>query len=253
MVVAATGFFDGVHLGHAKVIEELCSAARAEGKESAIVTFWPHPRIILGQDAEKLRLLTSLEEKKELFRAMGVDHVYVLDFTKEMSRLSAEQFISEYLIKKLGVSTLVIGYDHRIGHGAAGKGAALKKVAESLGLNAVRVKAVEDEYDTISSTHIRSFIESGVMERANEMLGYNYFLTGSVSEVDKASGLVKMELDEPLKLLPERGDYDTEVTVSGIKHQAVGHVFRGKVSFTADSFSEIEKGDVIRAEFISKL
>ena len=122
MVVAATGFFDGVHLGHVRVIEELCSVAHSEGKKSAVITFWPHPRIVLNQDADKLRLLTSLDEKKELFHSMGVDEVHVIDFTKELSLLSAEEFIKRYLIETFDVSTLVFGYDHRIGHGARGTG-----------------------------------------------------------------------------------------------------------------------------------
>ena len=117
MVVAATGFFDGLHLGHRKVIEKLTSIAAEQGGESMIISFWPHPRNVLQQDAYKLRLLTTLEEKRELSFSLGIDRFEVICFDKEFSQLSTEEFFRGYLIEKYNVSTLVVGYDHRLGHG----------------------------------------------------------------------------------------------------------------------------------------
>ena len=109
MVVATTGFFDGLHKGHQKVLDCLCSTARKNGQKSAVVTFWPHPRAVLQKNAESFRLLTSLEEKQDLIRAFGVDDLYVVSFTKEFSKLSAREFIKEYLIDKYNVDIIAIG------------------------------------------------------------------------------------------------------------------------------------------------
>ena len=116
MVVAATGFFDGVHKGHRKVLEKLCEIAKRTGKKSAVITFWPHPRSVLQQGADGLRLLNSLEEKKELIRSIGINKFIVIPFSKEFSLLSTDEFLQKFLKDKYEVSSLIIGYDHRLGH-----------------------------------------------------------------------------------------------------------------------------------------
>ena len=115
VAVGTIGFFDGVHLGHRQVIETLVSRARATGREALVITFWPHPRAVLQQDARELRLLTALEEKKQMLLSLGVDRVEVLPFTRRLASLTARQFVDEVLIGKLGVDALVAGYDNRIG------------------------------------------------------------------------------------------------------------------------------------------
>ena len=114
-MIATTGFFDGVHLGHRLVIERLVSLARERGDESLVVTFWPHPRAVLQDGARELRLLNSLEEKKQLLRGLGVDRIEVLDFTRSFAALTAEQYLREILRDRFGVTTLLMGYDNRLG------------------------------------------------------------------------------------------------------------------------------------------
>jgi riboflavin kinase/FMN adenylyltransferase len=228
MVVAATGFFDGVHLGHAKVIELLCSTAKAEGKRSVVVTFWPHPRSILRQDAGKLRLLNSLEEKEERLKALGVDDVYVVDFTREFSKMTAEQFIRDFLIEKYGVSTLIVGYDHRLGCKKTGSDD-IVRIAAKCGIEAVRVGAISDSYNTISSTYIRNLIETGGIERANALLGYEYTLKGVVVPgcgKGRKIGFrtANMSLYDPLKLIPYNGVYAVRATVEGRTHNGVCNI-----------------------------
>ena len=116
MVVAATGFFDGVHLGHRKVLGALSEIARSEGKRSAVISFWPHPRSVLQQEAYNLRLLNTSEEKEALVKSIGIDEIIYIPFTKEFSKLSTKEFMQQYLIEKYKVSVLVIGYDHRLGN-----------------------------------------------------------------------------------------------------------------------------------------
>jgi len=228
MVVAATGFFDGVHLGHAKVIELLCATAKAEGKRSAVVTFWPHPRSILRQDAGKLRLLNSLEEKEERFKNLGVDEVHVVDFTREFSKLTAEQFINDYLIEKYHVSTLIVGYDHRLGCKNSGSDDIIK-IAEGCGIKAIRVGAISDSYNTISSTYIRNLIETGGIERANALLGYEYTLKGVVVPgcgKGRQIGFrtANMNLYDPLKLIPYNGVYAVRATVENKTYKGICNI-----------------------------
>ena len=228
MVVAATGFFDGVHLGHAKVIELLCSTAKAEGATSAVITFWPHPRSILRQDAGKLRLLNSLEEKEERLKALGVDEVHVVDFTREFSKMTAEEFIRDFLIKKFGVSTLIVGYDHRLGCTKTGSDD-IVLIAESCGIKAVRVSAISDSYNTISSTYIRNLIETGGIERANALLGYEYTLKGVVvpgcgNGRKLGFRTANMSLYDPLKLIPYNGVYAVRATVEGKTYKGVCNI-----------------------------
>ncbi len=231
MVVAATGFFDGVHLGHRKVLEQLCLIAQAEGKKSAVITFWPHPRTVLQQDAFSLRLLTSLDEKKKLLLSMGIDEVYVINFSKEFSSLSTAEFIKEYLVGKYDVSTLIIGYDHRLGHTSESKSDDIIDIASRLGVKAVRVgeyRPSENE-KPVSSTSIRNALINGEIRQANEMLGYSYGLYGVVvvgSRLGRKFGFptANLQLYEPLKLVPQIGVYAVWVEVNGKTYKGVCNI-----------------------------
>lgn len=218
MVIATTGFFDGVHTGHRKVIDTLCATARERGAKSAVVTFWPHPRNVLRQDARELRLLNSLDEKKELLKACGVDEVHVVDFTRALSRCSCEEFLKEYIIDKLGASAMIVGYDHHLGNPAFSTDIA--KVAGQLGLETIKASSVSDQYNTISSTYIRNLVATGGIERANKLLGYEYSLRGVVVSGNGIGHRLNyptanMQLYEPLKVIPERGVYAVKVFVEG--------------------------------------
>jgi len=227
MVIATTGFFDGVHKGHRKVIDTLCRTAKERGAESAVVTFWPHPRNVLRQDARELRLLSSLEEKKELLYACGVDRVEVVDFTRSLSRMSCEQFIKDYLIERLGASTLIVGYDHHLGNPEFDTD--VTAVARSLGLETIKEVSVSDRYNTISSTYIRNLVSTGGIERANILLGYDYRLGGVVvsgNGIGRTLGFptANMQLYEPLKVIPEQGVYAVKVHVEGGSYYGVCNI-----------------------------
>ena len=180
MVVAATGFFDGVHAGHRAVLQVLKDTARAEGEESAVVTFWPHPRNVLQQDASSFRLLNTLEEKKELIHAFGIDRFYVIPFTRDFSQLSTVEFMKEYLVDHFHVDTLVIGYDHRLGRSSTASREELAALAASVGLRTRIVEEVHCGDRKVSSTQIRNALAAGDVRTAAEMLGYRYTLHGVV-------------------------------------------------------------------------
>lgn len=212
MAVAATGFFDGVHLGHKKVIDRMLSIARERGEESMIVSFWPHPRSVLQQDADRLRLLTTLEEKKRLCAGYGVDRFEIIPFSRELSQLSARDFIKGYLKEKLGVTTLILGYDHRLGHDSFASPQEMMKVVSECGVMPVRIEELSIEAGTISSTAIRRKVSEGQIEAAEEMLGYRYSLSGVVVAGNKLGRTIgfptaNMQLYEPLKLVPGGGVY----------------------------------------------
>lgn len=229
MSVAATGFFDGVHLGHQKVLSAVRDKARELGKESQIVTFWPHPRSVLQQQAYDLRLLTSLQEKEMLFSSLGIDKITVLDFTREFSRLSTEQFLRQYLVEKCGVSHLVIGYDHRIGHDQGETQSQMIETCRRCGIETIRVEELVMDGQTISSTKIRRLLEEGNVVRAAEFLGRKYALKGVVisgNHLGRTIGFptANLGLYNPLKLVPMNGVYAVDVFLRKEKYRGICNI-----------------------------
>ena len=229
MAVAATGFFDGVHLGHKQVIDQMCAIARDRGEASVIVTFWPHPRSVLQQDADRLRLLTSLQEKRERCLSYGVDRFEVLPFTRAFSQLSAEQFILDYLVERLGVKTLILGHDHRLGHDHFDSPEQMMETVARCGVAPVRVEAFTNGADAVSSTQIRRALYAGDVTVAERMLGYRYGLYGVVvagNRIGRTLGFptANMQLYEPLKLVPGNGVYAVWVDVLGRRCKGVCNI-----------------------------
>ena len=225
MAVVATGFFDGVHLGHRQVIQTLVSSARQRGEEAIVVTFAQHPRAVLQQDARILRLLNSPQEKEALLRGLGVDRVETLPFDRAFARLTAADYIRDILRDRLGATLLVLGYDNRLGSDCLGPDA-IRPLAESLGLEVTIVPPTSAETAdfaaevVISSTKIRGCLERGDVEGAEAMLGYAYGLRGIVvsgKQLGRELGFptANLRLYDPMKLVPAKGVYLTEVEVLG--------------------------------------
>lgn len=214
MVIAATGFFDGVHRGHRAVLDRVCALAKEQKCSSAVVTFWPHPRAVLQQDAAKFRLLTTLQEKKALLHALGIDEVHVLPFNKEFAKQSTAQFFTKYLKDQFNVTTLVAGYDHRVGNDMSQTQQQMFEIARECGITPIRVEEFENTQENIiiSSTKIREALFKGNVEVASLLLGYKYTLKGVVVEGNKIGRSMgfptaNIKLYEPLKLLPANGVY----------------------------------------------
>jgi riboflavin kinase/FMN adenylyltransferase len=218
-MVVATGFFDGVHLGHRHVIEQLKAAAAVRGDESMVVTFWPHPRNVLQKEARSLRLLTSLAEKKEILLGMGVDRVEVVPFTKDFSSMTTEEYL-RMLMNDYGAKAILIGYDNRMGSDADGADQ-VAMVAERLSLEVIRTEMVPSDYGyAVSSTKIRERLEEGDVLQAASMLGYEYSLYGVVVAGNRLGRTIgfptaNMQLYEPLKLVPGNGVYFVKVETLG--------------------------------------
>ncbi len=214
-MVVATGFFDGVHTGHRHVIKQLIEAAAARGDESMVVTFWPHPRNVLQKEARSLRLLTTLAEKKQMLLDMGVDRVEVLDFTRDFSRMTTQEYLL-MLKERFGAKTVLIGYDNRMGCDATDADQVVE-IAIRTGLEAIRTEMIPSEHGyAVSSTKIRQKLEEGDVQAASAMLGYDYSLLGVVvagNRIGRTIGFptANMQLYEPLKLVPGNGVYFVRV------------------------------------------
>jgi riboflavin kinase/FMN adenylyltransferase len=249
-MIATTGFFDGVHCGHRLVIERLVSAAHARGDESLVITFWPHPRAVLQDGARELRLLSTLEEKKARLAGLGVDRIEVLDFTRQFASLTAEQYLRDVLQARFGVTTLLVGYDNRLGSDRL-TASALRPVAESLDIELLEIEPLsfraeplaESRNLEISSTKIRKSLEEGDVVQANDMLGYGYALTGVVvagNHLGRTIGFptANLRLYEPLKLIPGRGVYAVDVEVLGQRYRGMTNI--GTKPTVGGTFTTIE-------------
>lgn len=220
MAVVATGFFDGVHLGHREVIKTLVSSARKKGEEALVVTFDAHPRTVLQQDAGRLRLLTTPQERERLLLSLGVDRVETIPFSKQFASMDAESYIRNVLMDKFKATSVILGYDNRLGSDMLGVGE-IGNLCAGLGLKMEEVAPyVMPDGTTVSSTRIRNSLAGGMVDYANDMLGYKYMLTGVVvsgKQIGRTIGFPTANTlpSAPLKLVPERGVYLTEVDVLG--------------------------------------
>ena len=216
-MVVATGFFDGVHVGHRHVIKQLVEAAAVRGDESMVITFWPHPRNVLQKEARSLRLLTTLAQKKQMLHELGVDRVEVLSFTKDFSAMTMEEYL-RHIMKEYGATAILLGYDNRIGCDAADSDQ-VARMAERLGLEVIRTEMVPSEAGfAVSSTKIRERLEAGDIKEASKMLGYDYSMHGVVVSGNRLGRTIgfptaNMQLYEPLKLVPGNGVYFVKVNV----------------------------------------
>ena len=229
MAVVATGFFDGVHLGHRRVISALVSSARERAEEAIVVTFATHPRAVLQQDARTLRLLCSPAEKAAMLKSLGVDRVEVLDFTRDFSRMKAEEYLRDIVRDRLGGTAVLLGYDNRLGSDQLPP-EQLRLLAGRLGMDVVIVPPARLDGDIIvSSTKIRAALSEGRVGDAAAMLGYEYPVSGVVvsgKQLGRKIGFptANMQLYEPLKLIPGRGVYLSEVETLGRRFYGMTNV-----------------------------
>lgn len=207
--VVTLGTFDGVHIGHQKIIKQLNKDK--ENANSALLTFFPHPRMVL-QDATDLKLLNTLEEKQQLLAKNGLDYLIIEPFTKEFSELSAVNFVRDVLVNTLNTQKLVIGYDHRFGKNREGDFEHLKELSDLYDFNLEQIKALDIKDVAVSSTKIRKALLEGDIKTANSYLGYAYLLTGNVVH---GQGLgkkwkyptINLAIPETYKLIPKTGVY----------------------------------------------
>ena len=183
--VVTSGTFDGVHVGHQKILTRLQEVASKIGGESVVITFWPHPRLVLHPHDSSLKLLNTFEEKAERLKAQGVQHLVRIPFTKEFSQLSSEEFITRILVQTIGTKKLVIGHDHHFGKNREGSFEQLKQNASTYGFEVEEIPRQDVDHVGVSSSKIRRALEAGDIETATHFLGNPYSVTGRVVVGDK--------------------------------------------------------------------
>jgi riboflavin kinase/FMN adenylyltransferase len=228
--VVTSGTFDGVHIGHQKILFRLNEIARIHNGETVVITFWPHPRLVLHPEDSSLKLLNTFEEKAELLKEQGVQHLVRIPFTKEFSQLSSTAFINQILVNKIGTKKLVIGYDHHFGKNREGSFEELKKNAPAYGFDVEEIPQQDVDHVGVSSTKIREALENGDIGTANHFIGRPYSITGRVVPGDKLGRLLgfptaNIEVDTKFKLIPADGIY--AVTVGYENHAFKGMLYIG--------------------------
>ncbi len=217
--IVTIGTFDGVHLGHRKILNRLKETSKEENGESVVITFWPHPRKVL-QGADSLKLLLTLEEKIEMIASCGIDHLLLIPFTKEFSATTSEDFIQKILIDKIGTKKLVIGYDHKFGKNREGSFEYLKENASRIGFQVEEIPREDIEHNAISSTAIREALSKNNVSKATTLLGRPYSVKGKVVEGTKLGRelgypTANIEVEDPEKILPADGIYTVFVKEAG--------------------------------------
>ncbi|MDT3695157.1 MAG: bifunctional riboflavin kinase/FAD synthetase [Ignavibacterium sp.] len=220
--VLTLGTFDGIHPGHLKIIDRLVSCSKEKGCRNVVITFYPHPRTILGND-NSVKMLTTQDEKIELLEKLRVENLLIINFTKEFASLSAEDFIYDYLINGIGLTEIVLGHDHHFGKGRRGNAELLQKIADKEGFIVTKAEAFMIDGEAVSSTKIRNAIAEGDIIRANKLLGRNYEFSGIVVGGDKRGRelgfpTANIKLSSQEKLLPASGVYAVKVMVENERH-----------------------------------
>ncbi len=229
--VVTIGMFDGVHRGHRKLLDSVVLKAKEIDGEAVVITFEPHPRIVLSQEENGLSFLTSLDEKIDLLKEAGIEHLIVLEFTERLSRMSACDFVKEILVDGIGVNYLIIGFDHTFGYKGEGCEETIRECASKYSFSIERIDALVLNGSVVSSTKIRRMISGGDLEGAGGMLGYDYFMKGIVIEGNKLGrGMgyptANMKPDYLYKQIPGDGVYAVEVFVKGKLHKSMLYIGR---------------------------
>src|SRR6218665_305538 len=214
--VVTTGTFDGVHVGHQKIISRLKDVAKEENGETVLLTFYPHPRMVLFPDDNDLKLINTQQEKIELLEQYGIDHLIIYPFTKEFSRLTSVEFVRDILVNTMKTKRLVIGYNHHFGRNREGSFEHLKEYGPLYGFDVEEIPAKDIDHIEISSTKIRNALQTGDITTARNYLGHEFSLTGKVVDGKKLGRTIgyptaNISVEDKYKLIPADGIYTVRV------------------------------------------
>ncbi len=217
--ILTLGTFDGVHLGHSEILKKLVSQAKKKNLESIVLTFFPHPRMVLQKDSD-IKLLNTIEEKAELLEKVGIKNLIIHPFSQEFSRLTAEEFVKNILVDQLNIAKIIIGYDHRFGRNRTANIDDLIEFGKTYNFEVEQISAEEVNDITISSTKIRNALLDGDIELANNFLSYKYFLSGKVEKGSQIGRTINfptanISVQEDYKLIPKEGVYIVSAIIDG--------------------------------------
>jgi riboflavin kinase / FMN adenylyltransferase len=218
--VVTSGTFDGVHLGHQQILSRLREISTLSGGDTVVLTFWPHPRMVVSEDSQGLQLLSTIEEKIEMLAQLGIGHLVIIPFTRSFSELSSDDFIRQVLVERIGTRKLVIGYDHRFGRNREGSFEFLSQNASHYGFEVEEIPRQDIDQLAISSTRIRKALLEGDVLEAHELLGRPYQFSGTVvkgKQLGRTIGFptANLMVPEAYKLIPANGVYTVRVKHAG--------------------------------------
>lgn len=227
--VVTIGTFDGVHLGHRKILSRIRELADALDGETVVLTFFPHPRMILHPEDESLKLINAINEKAELLEQLGIDHLIITPFSRDFSNQSAEDYIRDVLVNKIGTKKMVIGYDHRFGKDRQGGLSDLLHLGPVYGFEVIEIPEQDIHEVAVSSTRIRAALLNGEIELANEFLGYPFFITGKVMRGDRIGRQIgyptaNIRVEENYKLIPADGIFSARVQVGDKIYKGMAYI-----------------------------
>lgn len=227
--VATIGTFDGVHYGHQKIINRLCELAKSTGGESVILTFFPHPRLIIDPENQDLKMINTIEEKAKILEGLGVDHLIITPFTRDFSNMSPSEYIKNILIDTIGIKQIIVGYDHRFGKDRSGGMKDLIAFSNPYGYQIEEIGEQDINDVAVSSTKIRESLLSGNVKLAAEYLGYNFSLSGPVIKGDKIGRTIgfptaNIFIEQPYKLIPSDGIYAVTVEMDNESYQGMAYI-----------------------------
>jgi len=264
--VITIGTFDGVHVGHQQIIHRLVDTARKNDLQALVLTFFPHPRMVIQNDAN-IKLINTIDEKAKQLEQLGVDHLVVKEFTKSFSRLTALEYVRDILVNKLKVKHIIVGYDHHFGRNRTANINELKEFSAFYDFEVTEIEPQEVDDVAVSSTKIRSAILKGNIPTANKFLGYNFMLTGTVI---KGKGLGKIldfptaniQIEAAYKLIPKHGVYVVKSQIKGVevfgmmnigKNPTVSEGNQTKIEVHFFDFSANLYGAVLKIELLDHL
>ncbi len=227
--VVTIGTFDGVHTGHRKIITDLKQLAAETGGETVLLTFFPHPRMILHPEDESIKMINTIDEKAEMLEELGIDHLIITPFSRDFSNQSPEEYIREVLVNKIGTKKIVIGYDHRFGKDRQGGLADLQRLGPVYGFDVVEIPE-QDIYEVaISSTRVREALLNGAIELAHTFLSYPFFITGRVVRGDQLGRTIgyptaNIVISEKYKLVPLDGIFAVRVKIDGEIYDGMAYI-----------------------------
>jgi len=227
--VATVGTFDGVHLGHQAIFNMMKEKASEIDGETVVITFYPHPRIVLGLDSKNLKFINTQEKKINRLQESGIDHLIIVPFNKEFANISSEEFINDLILEKVNPKIIVIGYDHHFGKDREGSFEMLSEIGERKGIEVINVEAQYVNDVTVSSTKIRKLLKAGKIVAVNNFLGYEYSITGKVvkgQSIGRNIGFptANIEIADEYKLIAAVGVYACRVEYMGKTYKGMGNI-----------------------------
>lgn len=264
--IVTSGTFDGVHIGHQRILKRVRNIADQAKGETVLITFWPHPRLVLYPEENNLRLLSTFSEKAKLLEQHGIDHLVKIPFTTEFSRLTSDEFIRKIVVEAISTRKLVIGYDHRFGRNREGSFEYLKNNAKNYGFEVEEISRQDVDDIGVSSTKIREALNEGNVHLAHNLLGRNYEINGTVMHGDRIGRTIgfptaNIHLPDPYKLIPGNGSYAAIIYLKANRYRGMINIgmrptVDGKqlrIETNIFDFDQEIYGEYLKVEFVKRI